>query len=183
MPYSVGANWKIAIENYLECYHCAVAHPGFSDVIDVTTAPTGSRSTRPSSATSRACARSRARSTTTRPATSRASSTSSGRTSRSTSCRAGPNISIGPIHPVGPERTDGYLDYFFSPGEDPAWIADYLDLDNQVGAEDRVLVESVQSGMRSGAFEKGQLLLPSEDLIKEFQRWVADGLNGDQASA
>ena len=35
VPYSVGANWKIAIENYLECYHCAVAHPGFSDVIDV----------------------------------------------------------------------------------------------------------------------------------------------------
>ena len=28
-------NWKVAIENYLECYHCAVAHPGFSNVIDV----------------------------------------------------------------------------------------------------------------------------------------------------
>ena len=24
------ANWKIAVENYLECYHCPVAHPGFS---------------------------------------------------------------------------------------------------------------------------------------------------------
>ena len=23
------------MENFLECYHCAVAHPGFSDVIDV----------------------------------------------------------------------------------------------------------------------------------------------------
>jgi choline monooxygenase len=29
------ANWKVAIENYLECYHCPVAHPGFSSVIDV----------------------------------------------------------------------------------------------------------------------------------------------------
>ena len=28
-------NWKVAIENYLECYHCAVAHPGFSKLIDV----------------------------------------------------------------------------------------------------------------------------------------------------
>src|SRR5437762_2222139 len=28
-------NWKVALENYLECYHCAVAHPGFSKVIDV----------------------------------------------------------------------------------------------------------------------------------------------------
>jgi phenylpropionate dioxygenase-like ring-hydroxylating dioxygenase large terminal subunit len=30
-----GANWKTMLENYLECYHCAVAHPGFSAAIDV----------------------------------------------------------------------------------------------------------------------------------------------------
>src|SRR5439155_25762104 len=29
------ANWKICAENFLECYHCPVAHPGFSAVIDV----------------------------------------------------------------------------------------------------------------------------------------------------
>src|SRR5262249_1871741 len=29
------ANWKVMIENYLECYHCPVAHPGFSAMIDV----------------------------------------------------------------------------------------------------------------------------------------------------
>ncbi|MGH3066366.1 MAG: aromatic ring-hydroxylating oxygenase subunit alpha, partial [Gaiellaceae bacterium] len=29
------ANWKISAENFLECYHCAVAHPGFSAVMDV----------------------------------------------------------------------------------------------------------------------------------------------------
>ena len=29
------ANWKTMLENYLECYHCAVAHPGFSAAIDV----------------------------------------------------------------------------------------------------------------------------------------------------
>ena len=29
------ANWKVMIENYLECYHCPVQHPGFSAVIDV----------------------------------------------------------------------------------------------------------------------------------------------------
>ncbi len=28
--YSVDANWKLAVENYFECYHCAVAHPEFS---------------------------------------------------------------------------------------------------------------------------------------------------------
>ena len=29
------ANWKAVVENYLECYHCPTAHPGFSKVIDV----------------------------------------------------------------------------------------------------------------------------------------------------
>src|SRR5262249_50041230 len=31
----IESNWKVAIENYLECYHCPTAHPGFSKVIDV----------------------------------------------------------------------------------------------------------------------------------------------------
>src|SRR5581483_5527372 len=29
------ANWKIVCENFLECYHCQVAHPAFSEVVDV----------------------------------------------------------------------------------------------------------------------------------------------------
>ena len=29
------ANWKTMLENFLECYHCAIAHPGFSAAIDV----------------------------------------------------------------------------------------------------------------------------------------------------
>jgi phenylpropionate dioxygenase-like ring-hydroxylating dioxygenase large terminal subunit len=29
------ANWKTMLENYLECYHCPVAHPSFSAAIDV----------------------------------------------------------------------------------------------------------------------------------------------------
>ena len=28
--YSIRANWKLAIENYMECYHCAPAHPEFA---------------------------------------------------------------------------------------------------------------------------------------------------------
>ena len=31
----IDANWKVNLENYLECYHCPTAHPGFSKVIDV----------------------------------------------------------------------------------------------------------------------------------------------------
>ena len=28
--YSIQANWKLAIENYMECYHCQPAHPEYS---------------------------------------------------------------------------------------------------------------------------------------------------------
>ena len=30
--YTVHANWKLAIENYIECYHCAHLHPEFTQV-------------------------------------------------------------------------------------------------------------------------------------------------------
>lgn len=28
--YPISANWKLAVENYQECYHCAVAHPEYA---------------------------------------------------------------------------------------------------------------------------------------------------------
>ena len=28
VEYEIAANWKIALENYLECYHCQLNHPG-----------------------------------------------------------------------------------------------------------------------------------------------------------
>jgi phenylpropionate dioxygenase-like ring-hydroxylating dioxygenase large terminal subunit len=28
--YSIRANWKLAVENYMECYHCTPAHPEFA---------------------------------------------------------------------------------------------------------------------------------------------------------
>ena len=31
----IGANWKVVADNYLECYHCAKAHPAFADMISL----------------------------------------------------------------------------------------------------------------------------------------------------
>jgi choline monooxygenase len=33
--YEVACNWKVYIENGLECYHCAPAHPGFCETVDL----------------------------------------------------------------------------------------------------------------------------------------------------
>jgi nitrite reductase/ring-hydroxylating ferredoxin subunit len=48
--------------------------------------------------------------------------------------------------------------------------------DAQVGAEDRVLVESVQRGMRAGLVQHGRLLPESERLIAHFQALVRSAL-------
>src|SRR5581483_8331521 len=35
VEFGANANWKIVVENFLECYHCPTAHPAFSDEVDV----------------------------------------------------------------------------------------------------------------------------------------------------
>ena len=166
-PYSLEGNWKVAVENFLECYHCAVAHPGFSEVVDVS--PDSYRLEPHATFASH-------------HVRLRDGDGMNGQfhliwpNIKVNVMPGSPNLSIGPLVPVDPGRTDGFLDYFFPPDADPAWIADYLELDDQVGVEDRELVESVQRGIRSGAFDRGQLMLPSEELIAEFQRWVTTSL-------
>jgi phenylpropionate dioxygenase-like ring-hydroxylating dioxygenase large terminal subunit len=165
-PYTLEANWKVAVENYLECYHCAVAHPGFSDVVDVSP-DSYLLEPHPTFASQHVRLR---------------EGDGEGQfhlvwpNVKVNLWPGHPNLSLGALLPASPDRTDGFLDYFFAPGADPAWVAEFFELDSQVGDEDRGLVESVQRGMRSGAFERGQLLLPSEQLIAEFQRWVTAGL-------
>ena len=55
---------------------------------------------------------------------------------------------------------------------DEEWKREYLALDEVVGAEDRVLVERVQAGLRTGALQHGHLMPESERLIAHFQSLV-----------
>ena len=87
-----------------------------------------------------------------------------------------PNFSIGPIVPRGSEKTYRFIDYFVAEDADEAWIEESLAFDAQVGAEDRVLIERVQAGMRAGLIEQGRLLPESEKLIAHFQSLVVEAL-------
>jgi phenylpropionate dioxygenase-like ring-hydroxylating dioxygenase large terminal subunit len=170
------ANWKIVAENFLECYHCPTAHPGFSAVMDVSPdaylLETGAwRMTQKGAP---------------RPEL-RGSYDPAGEVERGqfhlffpgtvVNVMPGrPNLSIGPIVPLAPERTYRFLDYFVAPDADDAWIADMLEFDTQVGDEDRALVERVQAGVRSGVLEQGRLMPESEQLVAHFQALVVDAL-------
>jgi carnitine monooxygenase subunit len=37
LSWDIKANWKTAVDNFSECYHCAAAHPGFTDLVDMST--------------------------------------------------------------------------------------------------------------------------------------------------
>jgi choline monooxygenase len=78
--------------------------------------------------------------------------------------------------PIGPERTARFLDYFFAPEVDQTWVEELLAFDNQVGKEDRGLVEGVQRGVRSGILSEGRLLSESEQLVAHFQRLCMEAL-------
>jgi phenylpropionate dioxygenase-like ring-hydroxylating dioxygenase large terminal subunit len=169
-------NWKLSAENFLECYHCPVAHPGFSAVMDVsadaylleTSASRMSQHSPP------------------RPEP-RGSYDPKGEIERGqfhllfpgtvVNVMPGlPNFSIGPIVPRGTEKTYRFLDYFVDERADDAWIEELLAFDAQVGAEDTQLVERVQAGVRAGVIAEGRLLPESEKLIAHFQALMVEAL-------
>jgi carnitine monooxygenase subunit len=166
VEFAANANWKIVTENFLECYHCPTAHPAFSDEVDVH--PDRYRLEAHSTFSAQYC---------------RAKATGDQGQFHLVYPNTGlnvfpgpPNLSIGPIAPNGPGRTERYLDYFFAPDVDEEWRREFFAFDDQIGREDTALVESVHRGVSSGAVEHGRLLLDAEPLLAAFQTWVADRL-------
>ena len=163
----LAANWKIACENYLECYHCPVAHKGFSAAYDVD--PDEYRLEPIAEHVLSQFARSRRE--------GEAQFHFIWPNTRVNVYAGTPNLSIGPLLPAGAERSTGFLDYFFAPDAEPGWVDELFEFDRQVGAEDRALVERVQKGVRSGLVAEGRLLGESEQLVARFQELVDRALS------
>ncbi len=167
--FELAANWKIACENYLECYHCPVAHKGFSAAYDVD--PDEYRLEPIAEHVLSQFAHTR------EEGEGQAQFHFVWPNLRINVFAGAPNLSLGPLLPAGPERSSGFLDYFFAPDADPGWLDELLAFDRQVGAEDRVLVERVQKGVRSGVVQEGRLLGESEQLVVRFQELVSSALS------
>ena len=171
------ANWKVCAENFLECYHCRVAHPGFSKAID--TSPDGYE-----------LIAGKGHSTQFGPV--RAKWTGefdpTGEVGRSqfhfifpntviNIMPGEPNLSIGPITPNGPQTTHRFLDYFFGPEVSADWIESMIEFDDQVGREDVELVENMQVGLAARPQRTGTLFVDSELLIAHFDDYIRAALN------
>ncbi len=170
-PWALACNWKVAVENYLECYHCPVAHPGLAKAIDVSA--DGYRlSTHPTFSVQAGEPRDPA---------------DRGEIVRAQfhwlwpnvtlNVKPGPqNVSLDVWRPDGPGRTVGFTDFFYGAGVSEGEVDAMTAFALQTGAEDTALVEAVQRGLASGAVATGRLMPESERLVAHFQSLVLAAL-------
>jgi choline monooxygenase len=179
--YEIRANWKIAVENYLECYHCQLNHPGLVEVLDERGLELDPRGRRASM-----WAPAHPKSLDGRGPLDANGSLAEGQNHlwfpamKFNVLPGHPNLSIGPVWPTGPQTCAGYLDYWFGDSADARWIEDLIVLDNQIGSEDTALVEAAQRGSSSGMLDRGWALGGAEALIAQFQDYLREELELDE---
>jgi choline monooxygenase len=177
--YAIQANWKVVVENFLECYHCAISHPGFANLIDLDkyqVVPYDRCSVQrgPVKASARA-------------QHNQAFAAGEGREGIYTYLWPNFMLNIYPgagnastnlIVPIDEHHCLAVYEFFFSESiaeDQQRAMVDFID---QVQREDIIIVESVQRGLRSGFFKQGQLILTRENGIQHFQQLVFSALTG-----
>jgi phenylpropionate dioxygenase-like ring-hydroxylating dioxygenase large terminal subunit len=178
--WEIDCDWKVAIENYLECYHCSVAHPGFSKVIDV--APDEYAYEAEGLALMQFAHVRETRKRNGRPGYLEGEEVMKPQyhllfPNCTINIDPGPgNMSVDVTRPAGPGRCAGSTEYFFYEEVSDETAEEMMAFANQVGLEDASLVASVQVGLNSGMIPHGRLLPSSEVLIQHFQRLVHEAL-------
>ena len=178
VTYEVTANWKIVLDNYLECYHCPVAHPGFSALIDtnnytVTEYEYFSTQGGPQKTSGNV--------------KKAPKFTTNGEVKDGFYAYFWPNftlnvypgpgsISLNLFQPLTPDKTLAIFDYLFVDEvtqTDEESFAEFID---QVQREDIVLCESVQRGLKSRSYDRGRFSVKREAGGYHFHRLLAGAL-------
>ncbi len=178
----VAANWKIVVENYAECLHCAVVHPELTEVIPLYRTGHVVDPRRDDGAVDLA------------PGAT--ALTASGRSDLSVLPGYGdaveydgvaifPNVffdltptalALTALFPIAPDRTHVVGEYLFAavdvdaPGFDPSGE---VELNELVGAQDYEVCEMVQRGVGSSAFTTGGLTA-KDRYVAEFVEQYLD---------
>ncbi|HVO03937.1 MAG TPA: aromatic ring-hydroxylating dioxygenase subunit alpha [Candidatus Cybelea sp.] len=185
LSYRVLGNWKNSVDNFLECYHCHVAHSDFCDLVDMSTYRSVCHGIYSSH-----CGRSRA---TANRAYTYAGDASAQRFGSwwlwpdlSIEVFPGaPNVNIFHHVPVGPEETRHEFEFYMlssTPTQEQEDAIRYID--QVLQAEDIPLVESVQRGLKSRGYNQGRFIVDqartdmSEHAVHHFHTLVANALAG-----
>ncbi len=158
LEYTIESNWKNVIDNFLECYHCHVAHKDFVSLVDMETYEVTTHGIYSSHLAEAGKAANTAYDVDDATVTDHAVWWLWPNTCMMRYPGRG-NIIILHVIPAGPDLTYETYDFFFE-SADPkeAELASIRYLDEVLQVEDINLVESVQRGMRTPAFEQGRIV-------------------------
>ena len=186
LTYDVASNWKNVIDNFLECYHCHVAHKDFVSLVNMDTYTVTTHGIY-SSHMARA-------GTTANSAYDISEATVTHHAVwwlwPNTCLLRYPgrrNMMVLRVIPIAADRTLETYDVFLeSPEPNDAELESIRYLDQVLQTEDIALVESVQRGMRTPAFDQGRLVVDSigsglsEHALHHFHTLVLDAYRLDQ---
>jgi glycine betaine catabolism A len=187
ITYEVAANWKLLVENFMECYHCAPIHPELTSVLPEFAAGFAAQYY----VGHGAAFADRAAGFTVdgSPGFDRLPGVAADQDRRYFAVTVRPQVFINlvPDHvifhrmiPRGPDSTTVICDWLF----DAAVVASARDISRSVELFDRVnrqdfeACERTQPSMSSVAYRDGGVLVPSEHHISDFHDWVRSALDG-----
>lgn len=185
--YEVASNWKVLVDNFLECYHCATAHKDFVDLVDMDTYRTITHGKYSSQC-----------------AAAPLSTNNNAYQFEPGDVDFGyagffvwpnmtiwlypgeSNMSVLQMNPLQAEKTIEYQDWFTPGGEMSKQLAEAAGYQKDVlQPEDIDLCESVQQGLHSKAYNQGRFIVDrdrtelSEHAVHHFQKMVAEALGAD----
>ena len=180
LTYDIRSNWKNVVDNFLECYHCPVAHRDFCSLVDMETYKVTTHGIYSSHMAEAGKGANSAYDV----------SNATVRTHAvwwlwpNTCLMRYPGRSsmiVLNIIPAGPDRTLETYDFFLETPEPDATERQAIRyLDEVLQVEDIGLVESVQRGMNTPAFEQGRIVHDpdgsgkSEHAVHHFHGLVLD---------
>ncbi|MDE0715995.1 MAG: Rieske 2Fe-2S domain-containing protein [Gammaproteobacteria bacterium] len=180
LKYEIHSNWKNVVDNFLECYHCPVAHKDFCSLVDMDTYRVTTHGIYSSHMAEAGKSANSAYSVVNATVRDHAVWWLWPNTCFMRYPGRG-NMIVMQIIPAGPERTLETYDFFLETAEPNADEMEAITyLDTVLQAEDIWLVENIQKGMGTSAFRQGRIVFDptgsgkSEHAVHHFHGLVLD---------
>ena len=158
LSYDVRTNWKNVVDNFLECYHCHIAHKEFVDLVDMSTYEVRTHGIW-SSHFAEAGKHENAAYDVSQASVRQHAAWWLWPNTCLLRYPGRSNFMVFQIIPDGPDRTLETWDFYFDSTElGPAEIQSIRYVDEVLQQQDIALVESVQRGMRTPAFDQGRIV-------------------------
>lgn len=167
LTYDIAANWKVVVDNFLECYHCPTAHKDFCELVDMDTYEVTTHGIYSSHMAEAGKTANSAYSVEDATVTDHAVWWLWPNTCLMRYPGRG-NFIVMHIIPLGPHRTYETYDFFFETADpNEAELEAIRYIDDVLQAEDIAIVESVQRGMSTPAFQQGRYVYQPESGMTE----------------